>query len=125
LRVVCCFAYACTCRNESSRPSVLHRASDPRRVAPASTFAWMRGARRAWLHRGTQPPPTPDSAPPTASCSCAASLSDLAAPYLPPLPLRVTSLHTLYIAQLLVVVLHSSSSFSCCRSCACFGPSTS
>jgi hypothetical protein len=85
----------------------------------------MRGARRAWLYRGTQPPPTPDSAPPTASCSCAASLSDLAAPYLPPLPLRVTSLHTLHIAQLLVIVMHSSSSFSCCWSRACFGLATS
>jgi hypothetical protein len=81
------------------------------------------GACCARLHRGTQPPPTPGSAHSTASCCCAASLFDLAAPYLPPLPPRVTSLHTvvLHAAQLLVVVMHSSSSFSCCRSRTCFG----
>jgi hypothetical protein len=50
MRVVSCLAYARACRNESSRPSVLRHASDPRRAAPASTSAWMKGSRRAWLH---------------------------------------------------------------------------
>jgi hypothetical protein len=79
-RVACCLARAHACGIEPSRPSVLRRASDPRRAAPASTSAWVEGARRAWLHRGTQPPPTPGSAHPTALCHCAASPSKLATP---------------------------------------------
>jgi hypothetical protein len=46
-RVACCLARAHACGIEPSRPSVLRRASDPRRAAPASTSAWVEGARRA------------------------------------------------------------------------------
>jgi hypothetical protein len=34
-------------------PPVLRCASNPRRVAPALTSAWMKGARRAWLYCGS------------------------------------------------------------------------
>jgi hypothetical protein len=88
LRVACCLARARAHEIEPGQPSVLRRASDPRRAAPALTSAWVEGARRAWLHHGTQSPPTPGSAHPTALCRCAASPSKLAAPYLPPLPPR-------------------------------------
>jgi hypothetical protein len=54
MRVVGCLAYARACGNELSRPSVLHRA------VPASTSAWVKGARRAWLHRGSSELVTPD-----------------------------------------------------------------
>jgi hypothetical protein len=60
MRVVGCLAYARACGNELSRPSVLRRASDSRRVAPASTSAWVKGARRAWLHRISSELVTPD-----------------------------------------------------------------
>jgi hypothetical protein len=53
MRMVGCLAYARVCGNEPSRPSVLRRVSDLRRAAPASASAWVEGARRAWLHRGS------------------------------------------------------------------------
>jgi hypothetical protein len=59
-KMVGCLAYARACGNELSRSSVLRRASDPRRAVPTSTSAWVRGARHAWLHRGSSELVAPD-----------------------------------------------------------------
>jgi hypothetical protein len=53
---ICCDAI----RTGLPLPLVLRYASNPRRVTPASTSAWMKGARRAWLLRARcirSPPP--------------------------------------------------------------------
>jgi hypothetical protein len=57
--VVGCLAYARACGNELSRLSVLRYTSDLRRAAPASTSAWVEGARRAWLLRARHAQPSP------------------------------------------------------------------
>jgi hypothetical protein len=53
-------------------PPVLRCASNPRCVAPASTFAWMKGARRAWLHLAP-----PSSSHPITAFALPPSPSDL------------------------------------------------
>jgi hypothetical protein len=147
-RVVCCFAYARTCGNESSRPLakhfrshsrtrrfnsartsgscnfavlstycdtiraglppplVLRCASNLRCVAPASTSVWMKGARRAWLHRISSELVMPDrrlhfAASPSGSLRHNRS-SASAAPLLSCACLCCTHVHSLLLLFLLI-----------------------
>jgi hypothetical protein len=69
----CCDAI----RFDPPPPPVLCCTSNPRRVAPDSTSAWVKGVHRVWLHRGSSELVTPDrrlclpshTAAPPASCA--------------------------------------------------------
>jgi hypothetical protein len=79
--VACCLTRARARGIKPGRPPVLRCASNPRRAAPAPTSAWVEGAHRAWLHRGSSklvvpghpvplshlPPQAPRARPPRAA----------------------------------------------------------